>query len=153
MGIAFETQNGSLLQAHLLARDSGLLYGTMFVAHTPFTHARRLCAKLSLAAALVWVVAVACQAQAAEVAQPELLEPQGVVEVFRKGQNDWQPAKTNLTLQVGDAVRTGKGSRATIRFPNQSVCRLDQLTTLRIPEQVSPRKRFLINVLKGAAYF
>jgi lipoprotein NlpI len=54
---------------------------------------------------------------------------------------------------AGDAIRTRKDSRAAIRLGNEGVIRMEQLSTLRIPEQVSPRKRFLINLLKGAAYF
>src|SRR5205085_12153258 len=33
------------------------------------------------------------------------------------------------------------------------VLRLDQLTVMRLPEPASPRKRFLVNLLKGAIYF
>src|SRR5204862_4780800 len=36
---------------------------------------------------------------------------------------------------------------------NDSVITLDQLATVRFPEPSSPRKRFLVNLLKGAAYF
>ena len=31
--------------------------------------------------------------------------------------------------------------------------RLDQLSVLRLPERVSPTRRFVINLLRGAAYF
>jgi Tfp pilus assembly protein PilF len=90
---------------------------------------------------------------AADGLEHELLNPQGSVEVLRKGQNNWEAARTNLTLFPGDAVRTGKDSRAAVRLANDSVIRLDQLTVVRFPESMSPRKRFLINLMKGAAYF
>ena len=83
----------------------------------------------------------------------ELLQPQGEVEVLRKGANAWMPARTNLALFAGDTVRTGKDSRAAIRLSNESVIRMDQLTIMRLPEPVSPRKRFMVNLLKGAIYF
>src|SRR5207302_9344786 len=53
----------------------------------------------------------------------------------------------------GDTVRTGKDSRAALRLSNDSVIRMDQLTVMRLPEPASPRKRFLVNLLKGAIYF
>ena len=83
----------------------------------------------------------------------ELLTPHGSVEVLRKGSNAWTPATTNLFLFPGDAVRTGRHSRAAVRLSNDSVIRLDQLTVMRFPEPSGPRKRFLVNLLKGAAYF
>src|SRR4051812_33170050 len=152
MAVAYYGKNGSVSQAHLLARNSGLLYGTMFVAHTPPTPARWLYA-IFLTAALLGVFGSNSSVHAAESLQHELVEWQGTVEVLHKGQNDWRPAKTNIILVAGDAIRTRKDSRAAIRLGNEGVIRMDQLSTLRIPEQVSPRKRFLINLLKGAAYF
>src|SRR5947209_2917832 len=86
-------------------------------------------------------------------AQHELLAPQGEVEVLRKGGNAWMSVKTNLSLLPGDTVRTGKDSRAAVRLSNYSVIRMDQLTVMRLPEPASPRKRFLVNLLKGAIYF
>jgi len=83
----------------------------------------------------------------------ELLQPQGEVEVLRKGASAWTPARTNLALFPGDTVRTGKDSRAAIRLSNDSVIRMDQLTIMRLPEPISPRKRFMVNLLKGAIYF
>lgn len=83
----------------------------------------------------------------------ELLNPQGKVEILRKGANAWVLATTNAMILPGDAIRTGRDSRAAIHLLNDSVIRMDQLTTMRFPEAVSPRKRFLVNLLKGAAYF
>src|ERR1041384_1236905 len=73
----------------------------------------------------------------------ELLNPQGSVEVLRKGGNAWIRATTNLFLFAGDAVRTGPPSRAAGRLSNDSVIRLDQLTVMRFPEPTTPRRRFL----------
>src|SRR5213075_2006327 len=49
--------------------------------------------------------------------------------------------------------RTGRHSPATVRLSNDSVIRIDQLTIMSFPEPVSPRRRFLLKLLKGAAYF
>src|SRR5438093_627468 len=70
--------------------------------------------------------------------QHQLLNPQGEVEVLRKGANTWLPARTNLVLVPGDTVRTGKGSRAAVRLSNESIIRMDQLTVMRLPEPTSP---------------
>src|SRR5882672_10522744 len=89
-------------------------------------------------------------AAAAELRPHELLNPQGQVEVLRKGANVWIPARTNIAIFPGDAVRTGVDSRAAIRLSNDSVIRLDQLTVMPFTESTTPRKRFLIKLLKGA---
>jgi Flp pilus assembly protein TadD len=137
----------------LLARNSRLLYGTMFVAHTPVTFTRLLFARIPFTAIVVGMLSFGCDASAAETIRLELVDLQGSVEVLHKDQREWQPAKINIVLGPGDAIRTRKDSRAAIRTDSEGIIRLDQLSTLRIPEQVSPRKRFLINLLKGAAYF
>ncbi|HEY0456772.1 MAG TPA: FecR domain-containing protein, partial [Verrucomicrobiae bacterium] len=106
----------------------------------------------------VWAVvfaiaALATSLNAADTAQHQLLQPQGTVEVMRKGTQNWALATTNIALFPGDAVRTGKDSRAAVRLVNESVIRLNELTIMRFPEPASARKRFLIHLLKGAAYF
>src|SRR4051812_13713223 len=141
--------------AHLLARSAGFTYGTMHMAQRPSFKGAVCFARFSLACMLFLIAGRMITASAAEppTAHHELLNPQGSVEVLRKGANAWTPATTNLFLFPGDAVRTGKDSRAAIRLSNDSVVRLDQLTVMRFPEPTSPRKRFLVNLLKGAAYF
>src|SRR4051812_1642249 len=83
----------------------------------------------------------------------QVVSHQGTVEILRKGAAVWLPATTNLTLVSGDSIRTGPASRAAIRLANESVISMDQLSTIRFPEPASPRKRFLVNLLRGAAYF
>ena len=41
-------------------------------------------------------------------------------------------AQTNMLISVGDRLRTGGESRATLRFPDLSVVRLDELTVIQI---------------------
>ena len=45
----------------------------------------------------------------------------------------WQPAAVGRKLSVGDGIRTGEFSRATVRLPAGSVLRIDEFTTLRVP--------------------
>src|SRR4051812_7193645 len=139
--------------AHLLAGRAGFSYGTMHMAQRPPYQAGVYFAKACLACAVLLFHLAMNSAVAAEPGRHELLYPQGNVEVLRKGAQAWLPAKTNIALFAGDAVRTGKDSRAAVRLSNDSVIRLDQLTILRFPEAASPRKRFLVNLLKGAVYF
>src|SRR5437660_10796800 len=88
---------------------------------------------------LVWgllllLVSVSTGSSAGRIrAQHELLNPQGVVEVLRKGANAWTLATTNLLLLPGDTVRTGKDSRAAVRLSNHSVIRMDRLTVMPLP--------------------
>src|SRR5438093_13241108 len=61
-----------------------------------------------------------------------VLTLEGTVEVSRTGSADWAAAQTNLVLQIGDRVRTGPRSRATIRRSDQSVLRVNERTILVI---------------------
>ena len=66
--------------------------------------------------------------------------------------NAWTPALTNQTLRAKDRLRTGLKSRATLRLTDQSVLRVNQLTSLEIqaPEE---KKKSLLDLQNGAAYF
>ena len=68
-----------------------------------------------------------------------LLTVEGKVEISAAESATWTPGRTNQVLNVGDRVRTGVRSRATIRLSNKSVLRVNELTTLRIqlPPQTS----------------
>src|SRR5882672_6969030 len=50
-----------------------------------------------------------------------VLTKEGKVEVARKGEAQWGVAQTNQVLQIGDRLRTGLRSRATLRWSNLSV--------------------------------
>src|SRR4051812_38371775 len=138
--------------AHLLAGRGRFSYGTMRMAQRAHFPGGLYFAKVRLACAAALFFLAMNDAHAADP-HHELLAPQGNVELLRKGAQAWVVAKTNLTLFAGDAVRTGKDSRAAVRLSNDSVIRLDQLTVMRFPEPAPPRKRFLVNLLKGAIYF
>src|SRR6185436_1155052 len=124
------------------------------MAHRSLIDAGVCLAVLCIALGLVLFADVGSVGAAEAVrTQHHLLEPQGEVEILRKGANAWIPARTNIALAPGDSIRTGKDSRAAVRLSNDSVIRMDQLTIMRLPEPISPRKRFMVNLLKGAIYF
>jgi tetratricopeptide (TPR) repeat protein len=50
----------------------------------------------------------------------------------RTADGEWRPARIEESLCAGDAVRTGRFSRAAIALTNDSVLRLDQETTLQV---------------------
>jgi len=82
-----------------------------------------------------------------------VLEKEGKVEVARKGVAQWSPAQTNQVLQVGDRLRTGLRSRATLRWSNLSVVRVNELTSMEIqpPEKAGGNPQ--ADLKSGAAYF
>jgi Flp pilus assembly protein TadD len=82
-----------------------------------------------------------------------LLTADGKVEVARGGTSDWTVAKTNQTLQLGDRLRTGLRSRATLRWSDLSVVRVNELTSLEIrpPEKTEGKPQ--LELKSGASYF
>ncbi len=91
-------------------------------------------------------------AGAAEATNCMVLEKQGKVEIARKGSATWAQAETNLVLQVGDRLRTGLRSRATLRWSDLSVVRVNQLTTMEIAPPEKPDGKGQLDLKSGAAY-
>src|SRR5689334_1651957 len=85
---------------------------------------------------LLWTVAV--NAFAAEPAPKDppptatLLTIEGKVEGARQGGAPWTLAQTNMVLRIGDRLRTGLRSRATLRWSEMSVVRVNQLTSMEL---------------------
>lgn len=65
---------------------------------------------------------------------------QGDVAVRRAGQVQWEPAKPELELREGDAVRTGSGARCAILCVDESQVKLNENTVL-ILKRVTPSPR------------
>ncbi len=82
-----------------------------------------------------------------------LLTAEGKVESLRLGGAAWKPAETNLVLHLRDQLRTLFKSRATVRLADQSVLRLNQLTTIEIEPPAGPAPRAVLDLKNGAAYF
>ena len=87
------------------------------------------------------------------IAQPQVLSPQGRVEVQRMGSLAWSPALPNQALQAGDVIRTGPGARVMIRLSNDGLVRLGPISLLRIhPGPPAPGKPWL-ETLQGLFHF
>ena len=102
--------------------------------------------------AAIFVLVRIASAQTQAPADSVLLTIEGKVETVRASGTDWRPAQTNQTLLVKDRVRTALKSRATIRLSDQSVLRLNQLTTIEI-QPVPEGKKAVLDLKSGAAYF
>ncbi|HEY1663604.1 MAG TPA: TonB-dependent receptor [Verrucomicrobiae bacterium] len=81
-----------------------------------------------------------------------LLTVEGKVQTAVAGTMDWQAARTNQILRVGDRLRTGLRSRATVRLSNLTVLRVNELTTLQIQPPAQPGQQAVLNLEKGAGY-
>jgi len=82
-----------------------------------------------------------------------LLTISGVVEVAPAGSATFAPGQPNQILRLGDQVRSGKASRATLRLSDKSVLRLYELTTLEIKPPQQTGHNDVIDVKSGATYF
>jgi tetratricopeptide (TPR) repeat protein len=82
-----------------------------------------------------------------------LVEKEGKVEVSRKGTAAWSPADINGKLQLGDRLRTGSRSRATLRWSELSVVRVSELTSMEILPPANPGNKPQLDLKSGASYF
>ena len=116
---------------------------------------RRVLALLSF----LWLFAVVehLEAQTAPDSQNPanitVLVIEGTVEIMRSGAKVWDNAQTNQILHVGDRVRTGEGSRVTLRWSDQSMVRINELSDFQI-QPVSPAaKKSGFSLWQGMLYF
>lgn len=106
----------------------------------------------------VWagiLAAAALLLQSAFAASPSLegsriTATKGRVELSRAGSNVWDPAQTNLTLRIGDGLRVGEKSRATLLLRDDTIVNIAELTRLRVEAAES---RSVINLLQGVMSF
>jgi tetratricopeptide (TPR) repeat protein len=77
---------------------------------------------------------------------------QGIVEVRKTGETNWEPVKLNDTFCGGDMMRVQQNSRAAVVLSNETNIRLDQKTTITFAE-IRQDKSFLLDLFTGAAYF
>ena len=82
-----------------------------------------------------------------------VLAIEGKLDVARKGSAAWTTATTNLTLQAGDRIRTGMRSRATLRWSDLSVVRVNELSTIEIQPPAKEGNKSELDLKSGAAYF
>jgi len=82
-----------------------------------------------------------------------LLTISGTVEVAPAGSTTFAPAHPNQALHLGDQVKSGKASRASLRLSDKSVVRLYELTTMEIKPPPPASHNDVIDVKAGATYF
>lgn len=95
---------------------------------------------LTLAFFACWLLFDGIGAMAQGPAVGKVVSLQGQVRVCRSGTTLWEPAQVNQPLFAGDAVRTGKDSRAAILCTDESQLRLNENTTV-ILKNIAPSPR------------
>src|ERR1043165_2167928 len=109
---------------------------------------------LGLAVVMAWGL-TSTPAQAAEAAGSGcvLVEKEGKVEVARKGTTTFKAVAVGAALQNGDQLQTGSRSRATLRWSDLSVMRVDELTSMEIQPPAKPGGKAQLDLKSGASYF
>jgi len=82
-----------------------------------------------------------------------LVEKEGKVEIARKGSAAWNAVQLNETLQLGDRLRTGSRSRATLRWSELSMVRVSELTSMEIQPPAKPTDKPQMDLRSGTTYF
>src|SRR3954468_5637459 len=82
-----------------------------------------------------------------------VLERQGKVEFAHKGSSQWSLVQSNEVLQAGDRLRTGFRSRATLRWSELAIIRVDELTSMEIQPPAKPGAKAEMELKSGATYF
>lgn len=85
--------------------------------------------------------------------EPLLLTVEGQVQVSPTGATQWVAGHTNQLLHLGDRLRTGERSRATVRLSDLSVLRVNELTVLQIREPDTSGNQSLLDMHLGSSYF
>lgn len=81
-----------------------------------------------------------------------VLEFSGVVEIALRNQEVWKPATPLQTLTLGDRLRTGPQSKATLRLSDKSVIRIHELSVVEIQApSASGQRKFKLH--KGSLFF
>ena len=80
----------------------------------------------------------ACKLEVAHI-----VSMQGIIELRRAQETNWQSVSMNTTLCAGDMIRARSQSRAALRLSNHSMLRLDQKTSITFPalQEDSPKLR------------
>ncbi|HLZ54299.1 MAG TPA: FecR family protein, partial [Verrucomicrobiae bacterium] len=112
---------------------------------------RRLGICFSLAAIVCFAPRISWAQQTGEVAV--LVGLEGSVELLRAASTNWIAADAGAKLNVGDQLRTGSRSRATLRLSNLSVLRVGELMNYEIEPPRTTEGRPTLNLKSGSAYF
>jgi Tfp pilus assembly protein PilF len=114
---------------------------------------KRIAEGLVIAALMSLTSGVFGQNAASGPKETVLLMASGTVEVAPPGTSNYSVAHPNQVLHVGDQIRTGKNSRATVRLSNLSVIRVYELTTMAIRPPTKAEQNAAIELKSGATYF
>jgi tetratricopeptide (TPR) repeat protein len=114
---------------------------------------RRMVGGLVFAALMPLTSAVFGQNKGSGPKETVLLMVSGTVEVAPPGTSNFVAAHATQVLRVGDQIRTGKNSRATVRLSNLSIIRVYELTTMTIRPPSKAERNAAIEVKSGSTYF
>lgn len=81
-----------------------------------------------------------------------IVSAQGSVQARRAGETRWVNINLNDLLCPGDMIRVQENSRAALLLRNEAIIRLDQNTTITLPEK-EVAKTISVNFLSGIALF
>lgn len=79
-----------------------------------------------------------------------VLEVRGQVDFRPLAADDWQPLRVSQVLQAGDAVRTGKHSRVTLKLGDKIEVRLNSNSTFEVQVPESGRQSRSLALLVGS---
>ncbi len=82
-----------------------------------------------------------------------LVSVEGTVELLPAALTNWVAAGVGTKIYVGDQLRTGPHSRATVRLSNLSVLRIGELMSYEIEPPHAPNAKPTLNFKSGSAYF
>jgi tetratricopeptide (TPR) repeat protein len=82
-----------------------------------------------------------------------VLSVEGTVEWLPENATAWRVARPGSMMQVGDQLRTGPQSRATLRLSNLSILRVSELMTYEIEPPRNAQGKPVLNLRAGSAYF
>ena len=100
-------------------------------------------------------IALSCINVVAETSasRMEILSLEGTVEFTSVNTTTWQSARVGQIVQFGDRIRTSKRSRASVRFADLSVMRLNENTVFEILPPMEKDKKPLLDFKSGSVYF
>ena len=103
-------------------------------------------ATLAMGLAAAFTVAMASPDSRAKTSAAKASYVKGTVEVGAKADGPWKKLKKNRKVKAGQYVRTGAGSRAELKFPDGSVIRIGEESTLEVQEAGFDGKSKSVNV-------
>lgn len=101
---------------------------------------------------LVPLVSGSAAPRAARDSRSEVLSVENTVEYAPAGGPVWHAARAHMRLNLGDSLRTGRDSRATVRLADLSIFRVSELSLLQILEPAARTRKPLLDLRSGSTY-